>query len=302
MIPLLVFSLFLTFSCISAEVTGTPFKCPPHFRNVVFNSGGRTQQGYPQPRWDTLRSHGISDWVGFLNLSMAPIPSNEIPLIVKRNVPRILASPSYVDDAVKLLESDNPPAYLEMFNEPDFIWNGTDKKKKTPPIPAAKALKPILEGKWPNTTLVSPALAKSGNSSDWWHRFNSPEGCNGCLNTTKIPIMAGHFYDLNPQRWLNRLARFAGLFPDKDIWVTEMAPATRLNKNCTLSHQEMKDWMTTVVKAMVTETRFSNVKRMYWNAGEWSPFNEDEDVCNHSLTYANGTATELLKHYSSLCE
>lgn len=291
--------LFAPFSN-SLQTTSPPFKCPPNFRNVVFNNGGQTQPGYPQPRWSTLERFGVSDWVGFINSSLSPLPSNETPLIVEHNVPRILTDPSYVDDVVNLLESDSPPAYLEMFNEPDFPWPGSGKNT-TPPTTAGKALRRILKGTWPNTTLVSPALASSGNVT-WWHTFNSPEGCNGCLNTTKITVMAGHFYDLDAHAWLDRVATFSGLFPDKEIWITEMAPSTRLDKNCKLSPQKMKNWMTTVVKAIVTEARFSNVKRIYWNAGEWSPFpNRTVEECNHSLTYGNGTETELLKHYSSLC-
>jgi len=304
MSSLFLISLFLAgCGCIAVDTAGPPFKCPPNFRNVVFNSGGWKQSGYPQPRWNTLASFGVSDWVGFINSSLEPIPSNENPLIVKHNVPRILMAPSYVDDAIKLLKSDSPPQYLELFNEPDYKWPTSDEKKETPAIPAAKALKPILDGTWPKTTLLSPALAHSPNAS-WWHEFNSPKGCNGCLNTTKIPIMAGHFYHRDPHDWLDNLASFSGLFPDKDIWITEMAPATRLDDNCRLSPQEMKDWMTIVVKGMVTERRFRNVKRMFWNAGEWSPFLSDNrtvDECNHSLTYENGTATDLLKHYASLC-
>lgn len=295
-------SIFFIPTTIARSVLSPPFQCPEKFLNVVFNTPAGNQSGWPQPRWDTLTSYGVSDWVGFINSSLVPIPSNENALIVKHNVPRILQNPEYVSDAIELLETECPPAFLELFNEPDFQWPGTDKNK-TPAIKAAQALKPILDREWPKTTLVSPALAGSGDSADWWHKFNSPEGCDGCLNSTKIPIMAGHFYDLNATNWLNRLANFVGLFPEKKIWITEMAPSTRLDKNCKLSPEEMKDWMTTVVKAMVTEKRFSNVERMYWNAGEWTPFNEgdDVDVCNHSLTFENGTATDLLKHYASLC-
>ena len=58
---------------------------------------------------------------------------------------------------------------------------------------------------------------------------------------------------------------------------------------------------------------------MFWTAGEWvrlaslvaldftdfmqSPFHpNDLNLCNCSLTTANGSATELLEHHETICE
>ncbi|KAF2725380.1 hypothetical protein K431DRAFT_343330 [Polychaeton citri CBS 116435] len=138
------------------------FKYPPNFRNVVFSTKGQVQTGSPQPRWSTLSSHGVANWIGSLNSSLPQVPENETPLIVKENVPRIMINLSLVGDAVQLLDSDNPSTRLKMLNEPDFIWPGSSKSS-TPPIKAAKYLQPLLEKDRSNAKLISPALAKSSD-------------------------------------------------------------------------------------------------------------------------------------------
>lgn len=288
-------------SVVATTLSAPPFDCPLGFRNVVFNSGGFKQPGFPQPRWSTLVSHGVTSWVGFLNTTNLENPSN-IPLnILAVNKPRILGNPEYVQQALHFLKSDNPPPYLELFNEPDYSWEG--KSPITGPLAAAKALKPILDGHWPKTTLLSPALASSANET-WWAMFNGPKGCDGCMDSTnKIGIVAAHFYDPDPNNVLDRMERVAKIWLGKHIWVTELAPATR-NMQCSLNAQQMKEWMTSIVRGITTRATLKNVRRIYWNAGEWSPFHDgdDESVCNHSLTFTNGTATKLLEHYSSLCK
>lgn len=177
---------------------------------------------------------------------------------------RIVGEPSLVNDAVMLLESDHPPAYLELFNEPDYIWGG-DHGIKVEPIPAAKALEPILKKQWPKTKLISPALAHSTNQT-WWDQFNGPKGCNGCMH--QMDIVAGHFYDNNATNILERVETFAKMWPGKDIWLTEFAPATR-NMKCNLRSEEMMEWMKTVMTALVTRDSLKQVKKLFWNAGEW---------------------------------
>ena len=37
-------------------------KCPPGFRNTVFNTGAPRNAGWPQTTWDSLTANGVNDW------------------------------------------------------------------------------------------------------------------------------------------------------------------------------------------------------------------------------------------------
>lgn len=280
----------------------TPLDCPPGFLNVVFNAGADNQRGWESTTWDTLTSHGVTNWsespspppsqlslsvvVGFVNKSMAPIES-KVPARTQDGQVRIVTDPDFVDGAISLLKSNNPPQYLELFNEPDYHWKGSGIPK-TPPLAAAKALEPILNGNWPNTKLISPALAGSLNES-WWKEFNGPKGCNGCMGD-KIGIVAGHFYDPSAESAIDRIEKFAKMWKHKDVWITELAPSTResnMKVKCHLDEEGMKHWMDKVLTAIVTRDSMKNVKKIFWNAGEWVSISAPILPWIYSLTFDN---------------
>lgn len=68
--------------------------------------------------------------------------------------------PTYIDDALALLKSD-PPRYLELFNEPDFSYNGWTPL--TDAVTAATKLQPFFEASHPSTTYISPALMNANS-------------------------------------------------------------------------------------------------------------------------------------------
>ena len=179
-------------------------------------------------------------------------------------------SPNATDVQLTLaaLRGPNPPSHVELANEPDNTINGA--QSTTLPTDVARIMKPILDAApFPNTKIMSPALARPGNS-DWWEAFNGPEGCNGCLSPGgKVDIIAGHAYILKAEDWIDYVEKFAALFPDKEIWMTEMSPATQQNEACIYSDEEMREWMAKAVMAVATRHTLKNVKKLFWTSAEW---------------------------------
>lgn len=188
------------------------------------------------------------------------------PYMQATEVRHVSPDPTEVQQTIAALKGPDAPKYVELGNEPDFSWNGSPI---TPPADVARILKPLLDGApWPSTTLMSPALANPMNKQ-WWDTFNSAEGCNGCLNPGgKVEIMAGHQYQNDSQKWINNVETFAGLFPGKEVWMTETSPATQ-KMECDLNENQMKEWMTTVLKAVTTKESLKNVKKVFWTSAEW---------------------------------
>ena len=191
--------------------------------------------------------------------------------------------PTEVSAAVQLLKS-NPPQYLTLFNEPDYSYQG--QTPLTSPTDAATALKPLFAASHPNTTFLSPALANA--NSDWLPTFSN--ACNGCMS--QIPIITMHLYNSDPTAAVGLIKQLHGTWPDKRIWITELAPGS--DGGCTLDAGGIVSWMNTLVPEIVA---LGYVDKIFWNCGESSPLT----ACKTDLTNNDGSPTEILKAYGAVC-
>ncbi|KAL8865531.1 MAG: hypothetical protein Q9174_006835, partial [Haloplaca sp. 1 TL-2023] len=90
-----------------------------------------------------------------------------------------------VAEAIKMVNSDNPPEWLLTFNEPDFSYEGV-----TPPTPrmdpkeAAAAIVPLLADRGTKTKFVAPATADS--SGNWQELFFEECGCRDFFSAYNV--------------------------------------------------------------------------------------------------------------------
>ena len=197
----------------------------------------------------------------------------------------------YVNDAITLIKT-NPPNYLELYNEPDYSFQGVTPL--TDPGTSASQLAPLFTMAHPNTTYISPALADA--TSSWLDQFFA--ACNGCID--QIPIIAMHIYSPVVQTVMDKINAVhskSGLGM-KDIWITELSPAS---SDCTLDSAGVIDWMNTLIGRIHQETPF--VKKIFWNCGEHGGGADGlaGGSCNPSLTNDDGSATSLLDAYGKVC-
>ncbi|KAL9132197.1 MAG: hypothetical protein Q9217_000001, partial [Psora testacea] len=148
----------------------------------------------------------------------------------------MVMDPSDINAAAELLKSPNPPAFLALFNEPDFSFQGITPK--TDPIPAAEALQTFFNMPHPKTTYIAPGVAFA--TTDWLRTFRNH--CKNCFD--QIPIMSQHIYSPHPEFVLDEIKKLHADFPDKKIWITELSPA---EAKCTLDQKGVIDWMNKVV-------------------------------------------------------
>ena len=190
--------------------------------------------------------------------------------------------PTEVSAAVQLLQS-NPPQYLTLFNEPDYSYGGLTPL--TSATDAAKDLQPLFAASHPHTTYLSPALANA--NSDWLTTFR--DSCNGCMS--QIPIIAMHLYNQDTNAALALIKQLHGTWPDKRIWITELAPGTG---DCTLDTAGIIAWLNTLVPQIVA---LGYVDKIFWNCGESS----QGSTCKTDLTNNDGSPTAVLEAYSAIC-
>ena len=165
--------------------------------------------------------------------------------------------PTDVSAALALITGPSPPAYLELFNEPDYSYDGDTPL--TDPVTAAQALAPIFSATT-TTQFLSPALAFT--NSDWLSTFAA--NCNNCMN--QIPIITAHIYNPDPAEVINLITTLHSTWPSKTIWVTELAPASDNDQGCNLDANGVINWMQTVIPQIVA---LGYVDRVFWNSGEY---------------------------------
>ena len=173
---------------------------------------------------------------------------------------RICMDPSKVAEGYSLITGPNPPAYLELFNEPDFSYMGYTPL--TSPQDSAKALAPLLNAQT-TTQFISPAVAYT--NSDWLTQFN--EACGKCIDKpdSKIPIIGAHIYNPSPDTVMDLLQKLHATWPSKRIWITELGPASDPAQGCELDKKGVIDWMQTLLPRIVG---LGYVDRVFWNSGE----------------------------------
>ncbi|KAL8850210.1 MAG: hypothetical protein Q9221_004809 [Calogaya cf. arnoldii] len=235
------------------------------FCNTVFNTDACQYPGWMNT-WDTLSSHGVANFFAF---TLGPLsekgtynitkdtPCPEPPNLEAARIPMI-TDPTERFDAFKKIESFELP-FLELYNEPDFSF--LDVTPVTSPADSAEHLKPLIDMN-SYTTLISPAPAFTGDS--WLQDF--AEHCTGCMD--KIGIVAAHVYSVDSTGAIDQIKMLHDRWPDKKIWVTELAPSTGGNDgdHCPWLVKEMKSWMTEVVTEL---KKLDYVEKIFWNTGAW---------------------------------
>ena len=270
------------------ETRGT--KCPANFRNVVFNTGAPKNPGWPNAIWDSLEENGVSNWsmtalypynvlfqangalpslVGFTENTVDKSPTYQsanggpatTSCAIDQAQMKICMDPRNVQDSITLVTGPNPPEYLELFNEPDYSYEGYTPL--TSPQDAATALAPLMAAKT-TTQFISPAVAFTNTL--WLENFN--QACNNCINSS-IPIISAHVYNYKPDQVMLQIQTLHNSWPDKRIWITELAPASSPSQGCTLDQAGMINWMQTVIPQIVA---LGYVDRIFWNSGEYVRF------------------------------
>ena len=191
--------------------------------------------------------------------------------------------------AVTMVQGPSPPQYLELFNEPDFSFQGLTPLTDAPT--AATNLQALFSIPHPQTTYISPALMNA--NSDWLTTFKS--NCNGCFD--QIPIIAMHVYNPSVDGVMGQITQLHSTWPDKKIWITELSPAT---SGCTMDAGAMATYMNQLFPQIIA---LGYVDKIFWNSGEWdSPaINGAPDGCNPALTDASGNPTPVLTALKNAC-
>ena len=229
------------------------------FCNVVFNTNVGNSPGWPSTVWSSMTSNGVS---GFIAFSLAPLTvtpvytTSPLPDAMQAAQIPVCMDPSKVNDAKTALTGSSPPPYMELFNEPDYSYHGFTPL--TSPEDAGVAVQPLMSLDT-TTKMVSPAPAIT--SGDWLSRFKA--ACNGCMD--KIDIVAAHIYSKDPTGALYQITTLHNAWPDKRLWLTELAPASDAAQGCTLDEQGMIGWMNTVIPQIKA---LGYVDKIFWNHGE----------------------------------
>lgn len=194
-----------------------------------------------------------------------------------------------VEEGLKMVQSENPPAYLEFYNEPDFSFMGFTPL--TDPIPAAQELAKFFSVPHPKTQYISPALMDA--NGPWLKTFFA--NCNNCLD--QIPIIGLHVYNPEVQGVMDQINTLHATYPDKKIWITELSPAT---KDCSMDMAKMTTYMQDLISQMAAT---GYVEKVFWNSGEWDApaINGAPEACNPALTDASGNPTPVLEALGKIC-
>ena len=201
----------------------------------------------------------------------------------------VVMDPTYTDAAVRMLSGPNPPPYLELFNEPDFSFEGFTPL--TDPAPAASNLQKLFAAPHPNTKYISPALMDA--NGPWLPQFNA--SCNGCFD--QIDIIAMHVYNPDPSGVMGQITQLHSTWPTKRIWITELSPATT---GCSMDASGIAGYINTLIPQIIA---LGYVDKIFWNSGEndTPAINNAPSSCNPSLTNADGSATSILNAYGAAC-
>lgn len=161
-------------------------------------------------------------------------------------------------NCLSLVSSSSPPAYLELFNEPDYSY--ADSTPLTSPSSAAAAITPLLP--YANTTtFISPAPAFT--NSDYLSQFFA--SCGAACNDT-IDIIAAHVYSPDPDAAVKQITDLHAVWPGKKIWVTEISPASGTGQGCEFDEEGMVGWMQSVLGRV---KGLGYVEKVFWNCGEY---------------------------------
>lgn len=202
-----------------------------------------------------------------------------------------------VADGIKAVmgESGTKPAYLELYNEPDYSFNGWTKL--TDPVKACEELAPFftpetLAAKG-NTKYIAPSPALA--NGDWLKTFSST--CPEYMEY--IDILSLHVYTESPQHVLDQANMLHMTYGNKPVWITEIAPPVPAER-CNFNPQQVKDFMQETITKLRGQAPF--VEKIFWNCGEAGGAHTGlgDGECNPSLTNNDGSPTDLLKFYANV--
>ena len=103
----------------------------------------------------------------------------------KAQIP-IVMDHTYIDTAKTML-ANNPPPYMELYNEPDFSFENLTLTEDA--APSASDLMSLIDSSHPNTKFISPALMNA--NGPWLGSFF--DACAGCID--QIDVIALHVYN-----------------------------------------------------------------------------------------------------------
>ena len=109
---------------------------------------------------------------------------------------------------------------------------------------------------------------------------------------SQIPIIAMHLYNPDANAALALIEQLHGTWPDKRIWITELAPG--VGDGCGLDADGIVAWLNELVPRIVA---LGYVDRVFWNCGEAS----SATSCRTDLTNGDGSPTAVLKAYGAIC-
>lgn len=204
----------------------------------------------------------------------------------KAQIP-IVMDHTYIQAAVGML-ANNPPTYLELYNEPDFSFENLTLTEEA--APSASDLSTLLDAPHPNTKFISPALMNA--NGPWLGEFF--QACKGCID--QIDVIAMHVYNPDPQGVLDLITQLHGTW-NKPIWITELSPATA---TCQLNPTTMATYINTLIPEIV---KLEYVEKIFWNSGESdsAPINGAPGPCSPSLTNSDGSYTPVLQALGAAC-
>ena len=195
---------------------------------------------------------------------------------------------TYIQDALTMLKN-NPPPYLELFNEPDFSFEGLTLTEDAGP--SASDLKILFDTPHPNTKYISPALMNA--NGPWLPAFF--QACDGCID--QIDVIALHVYNPDPQGVMAQITQLYSTYK-KTIWITELSPAA---SGCSLNPTTMAtNYINTLIPQII---KLGYVEKIFWNSGEYdsTPINSAPTPCNPNLTNMDGSATSVLQALGAVC-
>ena len=195
---------------------------------------------------------------------------------------------SDVSAAVQLVNSPQAPDYLLTFNEPDYSYQGETPTMS--PQEAAQAIAPLIASPGTHTKFIAPAVAHpDAGDGDWLQHFY--KACN-CQNFFYAYSM--HLYVPDLVQSEKDIAAFHADFPDKPLWVTEIAPGSA-QPSCSLSVDTVTQYMQGLYKWGAEQPW---LQRIFWNSANQIP--NDQNVCNSYLLGTSGSPSPLLGVFNAI--
>ncbi|KAI4162247.1 MAG: hypothetical protein LQ342_004115 [Letrouitia transgressa] len=249
--------------------------CPEFMKGVTFNGGVTPAQ--------VNMIKGLDNWITFGpdipgGAAEGQAATAFIPMMAfEKDIPR----------AKEIINSSHPE-WMLTFNEPDHKYDigpGSPTMEAGYAAQVIQQVKPLAGG---TTKFVAPATA---DPYDPWHdNFYAACDCQNMFSAYNV-----HLYTTDLAKVNKTLTDFHARFPDKPIWLTEIAPGMA-TPPCSVPWDAAADFMRGVYR-FAKESGF--IDRVFWNSGN-QLLNGDTNVCNSWLVDAGLQSSPLLDVYASI--